>query len=87
MTNEYLNGNATKLQVSLATDTATFEKALVDIDDHSNELRENINDFEHSMTVGKEKLHNAYANLSTMQIAFLNTYVLDQFLLVFCIQK
>ena len=75
MTNEYLNRKATKLEVSLATDTNIFEKMLEDIDNHSNELQENINDFQHSMTIGKEKLHNAYANLTTMQIAFLSTYV------------
>ena len=68
---EYLNGNATKLEAALMIDKNIFEKALDDIDDHSNELRENINDYEHSMTVGKEKLHNAYANLTTMQIAYL----------------
>ena len=73
MTNRFLNGSATKLEVSLMIDTNIFVKALEDIVDKNNELRENINDFEHSMTVGKEKLHNAYANLTTMQIAFLNT--------------
>ena len=81
MTVEYLNGNTTKLEVALMIDTSIFKKALDDIDDYSNEMRENINDYEHSMTVGKEKLHNAYSNLTTMQIAYLNTYVIfDEFL-------
>ena len=75
ITNEYLNGKVTKLETALVIDTNMLEKALQDMEDHSNELRENINDYEHIMTVGKEKLHNAYANLTTMQIAFLNTYV------------
>ena len=83
---EYLNGNVTKLEAALLIDTNIFEKALDDIDDHSNELRENINDYEHSMAVGKEKLHNAYANLTTMQIVYLNTYVnFNQFLSVLCV--